>query len=108
MGKLRPDVMESARACYGGSDCKDVLSGKRLSECVDEAAVSVAPSDSTKRFCDALIEGGRRCDVSFDRAKCLGGMKLFSDETMGAATKCTQKSCSAMGDCLDAELDLGE
>jgi hypothetical protein len=108
VGKLRGDVMESTRACYSGSDCKAVLSGNRLVECIDEAAVSVAPGDSAKRFCDSLIDAGRRCDVTFDRAKCLGLFKLYSDKVLDAATKCTSKSCSAIPSCVDAETDLGE
>lgn len=106
IGKLRPDVIEATRSCYASSDCKAVLTTKRLSGCVSEAEVSVAPGDAAKRFCDAFMEGSERCNVSIDRAKCLGAIKLYSDEALDAAAKCTNKSCSAMGTCIDAELDL--
>lgn len=106
--RLRADVIEPTRTCFVESDCKSILSGKRLSECIEEAAVSVSPSAAAKSFCDAFASAAGRCDASVDRAKCLRLASIYSDETLGDAEKCTEKSCGTMGACIDAELDLGD
>lgn len=100
--RLRADVVASAQECFAASDCREVLSGNRLGECLDEAAVSMAPSEKVNDFCDALDDAATKCDARVTRSKCLAGFKLYSDETLDSATKCTTKSCSQMADCLEA------
>lgn len=104
--KLRSDVITQARSCYEASDCRQVLTADRLTECIDEAAVSLAPGKTTKDFCESFIEAAQRCDVTLDRAKCLGAMKAYSDETLADARRCLEKSCSQMPDCVSAVFGL--
>lgn len=106
--RLRSDVIEPTRECFVASDCKSILSGNRLAECIEESAVSVSPSAAAKSFCNAFASAADRCDASVDRAKCLRLAAIYGDEALAAAEKCTEKSCSTMGSCVDAELDLGD
>lgn len=102
--RLRSDIVEPTKTCFMSSDCKSILSGNALSDCVEEAAVSVAPSAAAKSFCDAFAGAAGRCDASIDRADCLNAAKIYGDETLEAAKACTEKSCSQMGTCIKAEL----
>jgi len=108
MRRLRNDIVEPARACFVASDCRQVLSGERLGECLAEAAVSVAPSVGSRAFCDGFLGAIDRCggDRVLDRASCLRATARFSDETLAAARACTDKSCTALGPCVEAELGL--
>ncbi len=102
--RYRADLVQAVASCYQTADCKQVLSSNGLSSCVDDAAVSVAPTAATRSFCDAFESAAIKCDSTLDHAKCLGLMKLFSDDTLQGATHCFDKSCSTMSACLDAEL----
>jgi hypothetical protein len=104
IAKLRADVTSEAIRCWRGSDCRQVLGGNRLEECVDEAAVSASPSPAAKSFCDALGDGLSKCDSGLDRADCLSATKVYSDATIEQAKKCTTKSCSTIMDCVNATL----
>jgi hypothetical protein len=105
--KLRSEIVDGIAACYEGSDCRSILTSDRMSACVSEAAVSAAPNAASKSFCAALASSMAKCDDPIDYAKCLGLVKIYSDETLEAAQKCTSKSCSSLGPCIEAELDLG-
>ena len=102
--KLRSEVVSEIRSCWDGSDCRQVLGGERLGECVDEAAVIASPNAKTKELCDALGGALVKCDSALDRAKCLEATKVYSDDRLDQAMKCTTKSCSAIMDCIDATL----
>ena len=104
--KRRSDVIADAQACFATSDCRQVLSGARLSECVTEAAVSLAPTQPTKDFCDGLVKAFEHCDVSFDRAECLSAMKTYSDPTLAEGQGCLPKSCAQLPDCISAAFGL--
>ena len=104
LDKVRTDVIGEIKACWNGSDCRQVLSGDRLAECVDEAAVSVAPTAAAKAFCGSLAESLEKCDSGIDRAQCIETTKVYSDETIAKAKKCTTKSCSMIMDCVNATL----
>jgi hypothetical protein len=102
--KLRPEITTEVRTCWDRSDCRQVLAGERLRECVEEAAVSTAPNASAKSFCDAFAAGLDKCDARIDRANCLALTKVYNDATLEQAKKCTSKSCSAIVNCVDATL----
>ncbi|HVH46240.1 MAG TPA: hypothetical protein VM925_28055 [Labilithrix sp.] len=102
--KLRSDVLAGVQACWDKSDCRQVLGGERLIDCVDETAVSTTPSAAAKSFCDALAAGLDKCDAGIDRADCLETSKVYSDEALEQAAKCTSKSCSTIMDCVNATL----
>jgi hypothetical protein len=100
--RRRADIVGGAATCFEASDCHQVLSGTRLRECLDEAAVSVAPTDKVKTFCDGLVGAFERCDSHFDRAVCLDAIKVFSDATLAQGEACLDKSCSQMATCVSA------
>ncbi len=104
--RIRPEIVSDAQACFESSDCRSVLSGKRLEECIDEAAVSVAPLQPVKDFCDGLIDALERCDVDLGRADCLATMKTYSDATLAEGSSCFPKSCKQMPDCVFAVLGI--
>lgn len=104
LDKVRSDVVGEVKACWDGSDCRQVLTGDRLGECVDEAAVSVAPTAVAKAFCGSLAESLEKCDSSIDRAQCIETAKVYSDETIAKAKQCTTKSCSTIMNCVNATL----
>jgi len=102
--KARSDVVDGIRTCWDASDCRMILSGARLGECVDEASVSVAPTASAKAFCGELAGALEKCDSLLDYADCLATVKVYSDETIAKAKKCTTKSCSTIMTCVEATL----
>lgn len=102
--KLRADLMTEVQSCWEASDCRKVLGGDRLGDCVDEAAVSAAPNANAKAFCDDLGESLAKCDLTVDRARCLDTVKVFGDDAVAQATKCTTKSCATIMGCVDASL----
>lgn len=104
INKLRTDLVGEIRSCWDASDCRQVLSGTRLGDCVDEATVSAAPQASAKAFCDSLNSGLQKCDSGLDRADCLEFAKVYSDESLQRASKCASKACSAIMDCVNATL----
>lgn len=107
MKKVRADLLGAARECFEASDCREVLGGDRLAECIAESAVSVAPTAAGKKFCDDLIASQDKCgDMEIDRAKCLSFSKTFSDTTLSKASTCTSKSCAQIMPCVDAETSL--
>jgi hypothetical protein len=104
LSKMRGDVLDSIAACIGTSDCRTVLGDDAVKSCMAEAKLSVAPSGSAKATCRAIQDAAAHCDVGFDLAGCFDTVKTYSDETLDRAKRCTTKSCSALGDCLDATL----
>lgn len=105
--RLRADLVDATRACFEASDCRQVLGGKRLSECIDEAAVSVTPSKAATTFCDALTAAAKECfDVDHPRVACLEQSKTYSDATLAEATKCMAKSCKQRFACESAVLGV--
>lgn len=103
---LRSDIVESAQKCFASSDCKKVLAGDRLADCVDEAELDVTPSTAAKELCDALEKSTDRCssDSAVDHVKCLGAMKSYGDAALADAKTCADKACDAIWDCVDATL----
>lgn len=104
--RLRADVIEPTRECFVNSDCRSILTSKRLGACIEESAAMVAPSPAAKAFCDAFVTEAGRCDAHVDRADCLSVARIFGDEALANAKACTAKSCSVMGPCVEAELSL--
>lgn len=100
--KLRSDVASETMTCWEKSDCRKVLDGDRLGECLEEATVSASPSPAAKAFCDALANGLGKCDSGLDRAQCLTTAKVYSEETIEQAKKCSTKTCSNILPCVDA------
>lgn len=66
----------------------------------------VSPSAAAKSFCEAFGSAAGRCDASIDKTDCLEAARIFGDEALANAKACTEKSCSAMGPCIEAELSL--
>ncbi len=104
LGKMRSDVVEDTKACWQKSDCRMVLSGHRLGDCLNESIIGVAPTETAKSFCDQLGASFRKCDSGLDYAKCLSSMKAFGDDTLEQAKKCTDKACKSITSCVDATL----
>jgi len=105
LGRLRPDLVDGARTCFEASDCRAVLETKRLSQCIDETAVSLTPSKGVIAFCDAYVAAVKEClDIDVARATCASQSKLFSDATLAEATKCMAKSCKQRFQCESAVL----
>ena len=104
----RSDVVAGAARCFEASDCRQILGGSQLGECMKEAAVSVAPAQTVKDFCDGLGKAFDRCDSHIDRADCLGSMKTYSDSTLAHGTSCLEKSCSQMASCVSATFGLSK
>jgi hypothetical protein len=73
--RLRHDVVEPTRECFVASDCRQVLTGDRLEECLEQAAVSVSPTAAAKEFCSAFASAAADCDASVDRADCRDAVK---------------------------------
>ena len=103
---LRADILDSAQKCFESSDCKKVLAGDRLQDCIDEAELDVTPSAAAKDVCDALEKSSDKCsfDTDVDHVKCLTTMKSYSDAALVDAKTCTEKACDAIWDCVDATL----
>lgn len=104
--RFRSDVIEPTRECFVTSDCRSVLSGDRLAECLEESALMVSPGSAAQAFCDAFGKALAQCDYVMSRADCLSATRWYGDEALARANACLEKSCSSMLACVDAELSL--
>jgi hypothetical protein len=105
--KLRGDIVANVEHCWQEKDCKTVLSStSAFASCIDEAEASVAPTSTGTAFCDGLDASWKKCGESLDRAKCLGLVKEYNDDTLTAAGKCLDKACADVDGCIAATLGL--
>lgn len=104
--KFRADIMKSAQTCVTKADCKTILAGDGLDDCVGEALLEVTPSDKAKALCTALEASDDKCssDTTIDHVKCLDTMKQYNDATLEDAKACVDKACNAVWDCVNATL----
>jgi hypothetical protein len=104
----RSEFVNGVVACWNKLDCSEVLSANGLGDCVEEAAVTIVPTDTAKAFCNNLEDSLTKCDTGLAKAKCLDLTKIYADVTLDKAKKCTEKSCSNILPCVYATLDLSE
>lgn len=104
----RADFVNGVVACWNTLDCREVLSSSGLSDCVEEAAAAIAPSDAAKSFCSDLEASLSKCEATLAKATCLDLTKIYADVTIEQARKCTEKSCANLLTCISATLGLNE
>jgi len=104
--KLRAEYVSKLSSCFSGKDCATVLNGDAATACFDEAAASLAPTQTGTDFCNALSGAFQKCGGSVDMAGCLGAVKQYNDPTLNAAKACFSKSCSDVESCVNAQLGI--
>ncbi len=107
LDRMRDDVQTSISACVDALDCKTVLQGDGVGDCVKQAAASVAPSATDKKSCEALVKAEVSCgNDAASVAGCLDNTKIYSDATLNQVLACTKKPCSEIDACLGAALGM--
>jgi hypothetical protein len=97
-------VSRDIQACVEAKDCKSLLLGTAVPNCIAEAAASVAPTEAAHTFCDAYVDARSKCGGAISSASCLQATKLSSDGSLHAAEKCITKSCDQMVACVTSAL----
>src|SRR5882724_3079892 len=92
--KLRDDFLGNITDCFTKEDCVNVLGGKALDTCTDEAVAVLAPSKEGTGFCTDYEDAVTKCDGNFDKAECYNKAKTFNDASLKKAEACLTKTCS--------------
>ncbi len=104
--KLRAEYVSKLQNCVTAKDCATVLSGGATSQCAEEAAAALAPTQEGTSFCNQIETAAGKCGGGSDKAQCLQAAKQFSDGALKAAEACLQKACADIESCIDAQLGM--
>jgi hypothetical protein len=89
--------------CTAQADCNSLFGDDVFSVCLAEAERATEASDYARAFCIQDATAWFECGYFYSVDECAEDYKLWSDETLRAASEChTAETCDALEACQDA------